>query len=275
MRCPRVYGALGVRHDYQVFFPSVAPLPRRPGPRAMSPSAVEASVVVVGKFAPSNRIVADLARVEALPKGELEAAEVVALLHHQFAEVNFSWGRLMVTRDRLQVDARQAPYVRAADLVAKYIREIEPTSSARAAGINTTTHYMFLDAAKRNALASSILNFPAWGDWGRDVLASLDSAADGVSTSGVTGVVVRQGGRHSDREAGYIDTRVEPGPPSPNGFEVLIRINDHFELDNTIEPPRSDAVRTTLVIEQVEKCFDASVARSLGIADGIVGGSGA
>ena len=237
----------------------------------MTPFSVEASVVILGRFSPSNRILAELSRVDALPKAELEAAEVVALLHQQFADVTFAWGRLLVSNDRLQVEAKQVPMVRALDLAAKYMREIEPTAAARVAGVNTTVTYRFTSAAERDELARRIVNFAGWGPWGKAILESLNKAEPGKSRSGMMSTVIRMG-NPPDREAGWIDARVEPGAPHASGFDVVIRVNDHFQLDPDVQPSRSEAVSTAIILEQVEKIFDASVSRALDISSGLIVG---
>jgi hypothetical protein len=237
----------------------------------MTPFSVEASVVMVGKFSPSGRILAELSRVGALPQAELEAAEVLALLHQQFAEVSFAWGRVLVANDRLQVEAKQVPMVRALDLMAKYVREIEPTATARMAGVNTTVLYRYTSAADRNDLARRMINFAGWGSWGKDILKSLDDGDPGKSRSGMTGATIRMGDL-TDREAGWIDARVEPGASHASGFDVLVRVNDHFQLDPEKHPARSDAVGTTVLLEQLEKVFDSSVIRALDISNGVIAG---
>ena len=237
----------------------------------MSPSSVEVSVVMVGKFSPSNRILAELSRVGALPEAELEAAEVLALLHQQFAEVAFVWGRLLVANDRLQVEAKQVPMVRALDLAAKYMREIEPTATARMAGVNTTVVYRYTSAADRNDLARRLLSFAGWGKWGKGILDSLGKANPAISRSGMVNAALRMGDA-SDREAGWTDVRVEPGASHASGFDVFVRVNDHFELDPGMQPPRSDVVCTALILEQLEKTFDATLGRALEISAGVISG---
>src|SRR4051794_1272978 len=132
----------------------------------MKPSTSNVSLVLVGTFSPSDISIHALADCKALPDGDLTAARYEALLPDQIVDVRLPWGKLAVVGERLVVEVNEAPYVRAADLALKCIRELTPSAVVRQMGINYTAHFE-MDLAQRDRIGQRLVPASNWGQFGR------------------------------------------------------------------------------------------------------------
>ena len=237
----------------------------------MNPESIDVTVVFLGKFSPAHTLLTELRKTKSLGTADLAEAYVKTVVDGQVAEVRFPWGALVVGADRLQVSTQQVPYIRASDLILKYVREIEPTARARALGINVRCIYRFLDGGDRDAVGVRLVPPLAWGSWGKEIEDSLNLPVTDASHGGMRTAVMRQG-RPGKREGGWFDAKVQATGSPDSPLEVTIETNDHYEFPETLNPPPSIDDMSARLVGRLENEFDISVLRSLNIANGIVTG---
>jgi hypothetical protein len=198
------------------------------------------------------------------------------LLNGHIVEIAFPWCVFGLTGNRLSVDTSQVPYVRAADLASKFIREIAPNSKVEKLGINVILTYGYADFTKRDQLGQRLVPPTNWGSWGTEVQNSQTFPATDPRHGGLLNVGMRQG-KPDSRDAGWIDVQIAPGMSSAGSHDVIIAINDHYEASTNLgDKPSSrlsEAAITASLMDQLESNFDASIERSLFIANEIIGGA--
>lgn len=243
--------------------------------RIMKPDSSVASVVLVGAFAPSKFLLPALAAADVLSSADVASAAYEMLLRDQGLQVSLPWGTFLVTADRFTVEAKQAPYVRAADFVLKCMREIASASTVRQMGINLKTEYIFRDPTARDSIGKRLLPAAAWGPWGRVVEKSQELPASDLQHGGLACAVLRQQKPEGRGVEGYVDARVDAATPTDAGWGVFVSINDHYQASGRTVGGRkvSEAVVTAGLLDMLEESFDSSVAASFEIANGIIAGT--
>jgi hypothetical protein len=241
----------------------------------MKPRATRVTVVFVGAFSPSSSILESLINEKAISKSDGEAAKYNALVNGQIVEIAFPWCVFGLVGNRFSVDTSQVPYVRAADLASKFISEIAPNSKVEKFGINVILTYGYTDSKERDQLGRRLVPPTNWGGWGTEIQNSQAFPVTDPRHGGLINVGMRQG-KPGDRDAGWIDVQIAPGMSSTNSHDVTIAINDHYEVSpnsaDISNSKLSDAAITASLLERFESNFDASIERSLSIANGIIEG---
>lgn len=226
---------------------------------------------------PTEFVPAKLAEAGAIAKEELSQIAWTALVPNQAVEYQFSWGRLFAVSDRFTIETQQVPFVRVADLALKCMREVASRAVVSRFGINFVCHFRLNRSQDRDRMGQRLVPLKNWGKWGSTVEESLSFPAQDPRHGGMMTVVVRQG-KPEDRDAGWIDVKIEPSMVIADGQGVLIAVNDHYEShlvhshrlnDNFEERTRkeSDALLT-----QLEQSFDSSIDRAEKIMNDILSG---
>jgi hypothetical protein len=239
----------------------------------MKPDSSVVSVVLVGAFAPSKFLLPALAEAQVLSASDLATAHYEMLLRDQAVHIILPWGTIQVLQERFTIEVAQAPYVRAADIVLKCVREVAGGSVVRQMGINLKSEYVYLDPASRDLLGRRLMPAAEWGAWGRDVAKSQELPATDLMHGGMACAVLRQQKKEDGGIEGHIDARVDAARPTSAGWGVFISINDHYQATSSASGSRvSDAVATATLLDRFAEVFDSSVSHSIGIADGIIAG---
>lgn len=239
----------------------------------MKPLTTSVSVVLLGKFLPGFFSIESLAAANAISRVDGEEARYEVLLRDQAVEIRFSWGKLLVVPERLVAEITQVPFVRALDLALKAVREVGPGATVEKLGVNVKSQYRYISTTERDQLGARLVPPAGWGAWGREIAKSFDYPAGEPRHGGLVQVTMRQG-KPDGREAGWIDAMVVAGGKSSDGFDVVINVNDHYELDSGDDVgPQPDAhVGSARLLSMLEGSFDDSVDRSHRILAGIVSG---
>jgi hypothetical protein len=241
----------------------------------MKPDSSVVSVVLVGAFVPSKFVLPALAEAEVLSSSDLASAHYEMLVRDQAVHIILPWGSVQVVQERFTIEVAQAPYVRAADLILKCMREVATGSVVRQMGINLKSEYVYLDPADRDLLGRRLMPAAAWGSWGKDVAKSQELPATSLMHGGLACAVLRQQKKEAGGVEGHVDARVDAARPTNAGWGVFISINDHYQasVSATGAYKASDAVATATLLDTFSDAFDGSVARSMTIADGIIAGA--
>lgn len=241
----------------------------------MKPDQNSISVVLVGTFEPVRFLLEELQRVEALGKSDIASAKYLSLLANQIVEIKLgNWGKLSVTDEILSVEVSEAPFIRAADLVLKCVRELAPNSIVRKLGINVKSWYAYQDPKVRDAFGTRISEPSHWGNWGKQIAENLSLPATDPKHGGLVSATLRQG-MPDDRESGHIDVRIDSAAVNaPVGvvFGVQILVNDHYEPSAATASSETERVHTVKLLEALEKRFDESIRRSMDISDDVISG---
>lgn len=169
-----------------------------------------ATVVLVGVFDPSAFLLEKLVDAALLAPADLKAARCEELLPGQLLTLRFGqWGRLNVLPGRWTFDIFEPPFIRACDFALRCIRELAPSSTVRAMGLNSSADFKFLDATQRDALGRRLVPAVAWGRWGRELARRMDEIpATEAGHPGALSAAMREP-RPRGREHGYLDIRWE------------------------------------------------------------------
>lgn len=239
----------------------------------MSPKAVRVNLVFVGEFFPSISILDSLLEKGAIDKSDFENVTYNALLNGQIVDLNLPWCTFSIIRTRLSIETSNVPYVRTADLASKYLREIAPTSKLAKLGINVILSYGYEDSVVRDKIGRNLVPPENWGSWGKEIEQSQLHPVGDPRHGGLINVGMRQG-KPDSRSAGWIDVQITPGISSTESHDVVITINDHYEMSldprDTSSRGLMNASITTILLDQLEESFDLSIDRSLSIANGII-----
>ena len=245
----------------------------RPCPRChavcpmMKPDSTTVAVVLIGRFDPSAMRIEQLKSAKVLRESDIDQASYVVLVPEQAIELKLPWGKLAVVHERLGVDAFDVPFIRAADLAIRCVRELNPTSFVVRLGINWISHFKFSTSKERDDIGTRLMPPQAWGAWGisiNDAIKRSDKQHGGMMSA-----IMRQTGL-PDREAGWIDVKVEPSMIIKDDRGVSISINDHYEMKAGPDHEQPVMVVTEKLLNIIETSFDDSLERSASIAQNVL-----
>lgn len=198
------------------------------------PAAYSAVTLVgLGKFDPDLFRLESLVESRVISEAEASRSKVMALLPKQIAHLTLPWGELVVLRDRFHVNTIEAPFIRAADIVAQIMNMAEDRCSLGAFGINYEGHFDIGTMAARDQLAMRLAPPAAWGSWGRAIRESMGSADTEVH-GGLSVITMRERFRIGVIR-GWYDVMVTASDKVPNHTGVRFLTNHHHEY--APEPP--------------------------------------
>jgi hypothetical protein len=225
-------------------------------------------VVFVGAFKPDEVLPEALAKSKTITIKEAGAVKFKSLLQGQIVEFDLDGLTVQVVPQRLVVHTTQVPYIRAADLALKIMREASPSATVTMFGINREYQYRFGSAADRDKLGIRLAPPLAWGDpFGKLIDEEQRShTEDAEQRSGVFSVTMRKMNL-ADREHGWLDLGVSATGVDKENVGVQVRANDHYQCHpkhdpETLSSDYHTASRTTRLLETFTKNFDDSIKRS-------------
>jgi hypothetical protein len=240
---------------------------------AMKPASVTVTVVLLGTFKPGALLLPNLVQHKAIGKGDAEQSSYEALLRDQVVDVKLPWARLVCIPERLSIETPLAPYVRAADLAAKCVREVAGGSLVTKVGLNVTCRYGFQSVKARDEFGQRLSPISAWGALGAEVAGTLGATPDKLH-GGLVRAAIRLPREHKTF-GGHLDLHVEAGDFSSGTYNVLLQTNDHFEpIGGDIQATGlSERMFSEALIEVIENEFDASIKKALDSMDSLINGS--
>ena len=223
----------------------------------IEPEISGVGIVVLGSFNPAIFTPAWFALHDLLPASVAESAEL-KVAHQQVTVFDADWLRLEVTTDRFSVDTRQAPHVRARDLVARVFGEHLSHTPLKAFGINRRVHFRVQSTTERDRIGRTLAPVEPWGTCGREI--ELDGAHGGLKS--LTMSQLCPAGRP---KGGEINVTVEPSVRvGAEGSGVYVQVNDHYAIEDT-GPGANERL-----MKLFEVSFDTSLRRSDEIIDQIM-----
>jgi hypothetical protein len=220
--------------------------------RLMRPQSTSVSIVLLGAFAPDRLTPAALASADVISKKDAEIAIPRTLLPGAVSHFDFHWGELSVTAQRFFANAKEAPYVRACDLVVKALRDLLPEARVTAFGINLESHFDLGSTAARDALGRRLAPPEAWGKWGEEVRRSMDR--EDSMHGGMVRIQMRLPFR-DERISGWLDVSAEPSSKISGKGGVVLRSNHHHQFAADL----NDKPEGLELVDALAERFDASV----------------
>lgn len=228
----------------------------------IEPENNSVSIVLLGSlnpaiFHPSWFVVNNL-----LNKGEAESAEI-EIMHGSIAIFKVGdWLRVQVESNRFFAVTTEPPFVRLYDLISRTFREALNHTPLSMMGINRQVHFSVGDDETRDKIGRKLAPQEAWGEWASSIGGRKDDKRGGMIS-----LSMRQYDL-DDREAGFIQAKVEPSPLIKSGAGIFVEVNDHYEIPKS---DSSDGAGAIPIMDILDKQFDKSIHRSEWIIDQIMG----
>jgi hypothetical protein len=182
-----------------------------------------ASIVLIGRFAPSSITPASLAGEGLLGRDEA-LSSLSPTLTPNFSIFDASWLHAEITENRLLLSTTDsAEAIRLCDL-AVGILSLSPPQPISAVGLNRNVHFQVASSAEWHSIGDRLLPKEPWKG-------TLD--LPGTRSAVIQGV-------RQDDFLGHIQVTVEPSFRMPPGaFGVFVEHNDHYFLRQTESKPKS------------------------------------
>jgi hypothetical protein len=224
-----------------------------------------ANVVALGRFDVRSFTPTALLGSEVLTLPEATAVESLTVIPGRAVSFETSGLKVTAEQHRIQIERLAPPYIKAADVLSKAIRDnAKFPSDITAVGINTNATWLLDDLDVRNKLGRQLAPIDAWGRWSEELRRAAEVGARDPRNPGLASITMRLP-MTEDRKAGWIDVRVGPTFRVAGGPEIIIAINDHYAFDDADKEPEPLALLAT-----VETRFDASIKRADEIAASIL-----
>ena len=222
-----------------------------------------ANVVVVGGFDVRSFTPTALLQSDVLTPPEAKSVESLTVIPGRIVTFQTSGLKVTAEQHRLQIERHVPPYIKAADVLAKAIRDNSTfPSSITAVGINTNATWRLDDFDVRDKLGRQLAPIDAWGRWSEDLKRAAEFGPRDRRHPGVASITMRLP-LSDDRKAGWIDVRV--GPAYSGAPEIIISTNDHYAL-----PDDEKETDPLALLAVVETRFDASLRRADEVAASIL-----
>ncbi len=228
------------------------------------------TLVLVGTFSTAAFSIESLAKTNSIGSDDARLATYEAFVRGQVCDIRLPWGKFAAIENKLVVEVNEAPYIRAADLAIKCLRDVSSGGVVRQIGIN---HLAFFEATleERDVIGRRLLPAENWGGFGAAVAEGFNYGVKDLRHGGLTVAVLRLG-KFDDRPGGHTDARVEPGNRGDT-TGIVVSINDHYEMPpNKDGSPVSDRIVTAALLDYLEVNFDKSVERSIRFVNQIIEG---
>lgn len=223
----------------------------------IEPEISGVAIVLRGSFNPSIFQPFWMAR-QGLITDEAAASATVGVIHQEISQFAVeSEFILNVQSDRFQISRATAPLIPVSDLCSRIFGDILPHTPISQLGINRSVHFSVGSVRERDRIGKLIAPQDPWGEFGSGFNSDDPLKLGGLQTMTMINKKV------SDREAGWIQARIEPSQSIGKGETgIFIEINDHYQIKDT-----TDAVVAMRILQER---FDASIANSDKIIDQIM-----
>lgn len=223
----------------------------------IKPSDSKTSIVLAGSFNPLIFKPSWFAKNEIIGEEESENAEI-EIIHSELVKFQLTWLSVVVEKSRFVAEVRQPPDIRLYDFVLKTFGEFLIHTPVWAMGINKRVEFDAGSFEQRNKIGHTLAPPQAWGEWS----SKLDSINE-KGSGGLVSITMRQSVA-DDREAGYIQTKVEPVKKSQSG--VMVEVNDHYAVERL-----EDVEGCDYIVGMLRDNFDNSLSESCWIVDQVMG----
>jgi hypothetical protein len=215
------------------------------------------AIVLRGNFNPSIFQPFWMAR-QGLISDESAQEATVSVIHPEISNFAIEPDFILhVQADRFQISTATAPLIRVADLCSRIFGDILPHTPINQLGINRSVHFSVGTADERDRIGNLIAPKEPWGDWGTEF------KSDDMAKRGGLQAMIMIDKKVDDREAGWIQARIEPSQSIGRGESgIFIEVNDHYQLKQS-----TDALAMMRILQDR---FDASMATADKIIDQIM-----
>ena len=205
------------------------------------------TIVLLGSFNPQIFLPTWFSNQDLIRKEESEAA-TIEVVHREVVVFSTDWFRLEVLPERVVFSASQTQFYEVLrDLVLGTFKILRHTPTVKL-GINRSIHFLINSVEEWHALGNRLAPKEPWGGI--------------LETPGLATLTIQA--KRPDESKGYVSVKVEPSKKVAPG--VFIVVNDHFEVKD-----ESSAQGADEILEILEKSWSGSIARSLKIAQTLVG----
>ncbi len=229
-----------------------------------------ASIVLLGVFDVRAFAPPALARKGTISETEFLDSEITTVIPSRVVNFELKSIKVSAQSERVQIEVSAPPFIKAADVVCKALRDSpEYPSKITAVGINLHTHYTLDSFEIRDRLGRRLAPIDAWGRWSEQLQKAANFPVDDQRHSGLMSVVMRLP-MTEDRVSGWIDAKVEASMRVEKSPEVFIGINDHYDLTGAKESEAESSENPLSLLQIVETRFDASMHRAEDIISSIL-----
>jgi hypothetical protein len=223
----------------------------------IEPEISGASIVLRGNFNPSIFQPFWMAQ-QGLISEEAAQEATISVIHpeisHFAVEPDFI---LQVQVDRFQLTTATAPLIRVCDLCSRIFGDVLPHTPINQLGINRSVHFSVGTADERDRIGHFIAPLAPWGEWGTKF------TSDDMTKRGGLQTMIMIDKKVDDREAGWIQARIEPSQSIGKGESgIFMEINNHYQLKQS-----TDAL---VMMRTLQDRFDSSIAYADKIIDQIM-----
>jgi hypothetical protein len=223
----------------------------------IEPEISGVAIVLRGNFNPSIFQPFWMAQQGLISDEDAQAA-TVSVIHPEIS--NFAIEPefiLHVQTDRFQISTATAPVIAVADLCSRIFGDILPHTPINQLGINRSVHFSVGTADERDRIGNIIAPKEPWGSWGKDF------QSDDLTKRGGLQSMIMIDKKVDDREAGWIQARIEPSQSIGKGENgIFVEVNDHYQLKQS-----TDALAIMRILQDR---FDASMTMAEKIIDQIM-----
>jgi hypothetical protein len=218
------------------------------------------AIVLRGNFNPTIFQPAWFSKHELITEEAAAGANIV-VIHPEITTFNvdpdFSFS---CDRDRLNIVRAVAPLILASDLISRIFGDLLPHTPIGQLGINRYVHFSVGSFEERDRVGRMLAPREPWGRWGEELASEDEARAGGLLSL----TMIQQ--NVSDREAGWVQVKVEPSTRIGRGRTgIFIEVNDHYQL-----PEPEKAVNASTMIQILQERFDTSLRNSDAIVDQIM-----
>jgi hypothetical protein len=223
----------------------------------IEPEIVGVAIVLRGSFNPSIFQPFWMAK-QGLITDEAAESATVGVIHQEISQFAVeSEFILNVQTDRFQISRATAPLITVCDLCSRIFGDILPHTPITQLGINRSVHFSVGSMQERDRIGRLIAPQDIWGDFGEGFNSDDPLKRGGLQTM----TMINK--KASDREAGWIQARIEPSQSIGKGeTSIFMEINDHYQMKDT-----NDAIAVMRILQDR---FDASIANADKIIDQIM-----
>ncbi len=225
----------------------------------IEPEAKFVSIVLLGSFNPTIFNPDWLFRNELITEAEFDTSQV-EFVHPQISHIRTDWLDLQVEPERLVARTSEIP-IQLRDLVFRVFGEKLPHTPIRMMGINLEVHFSVGSAEERTRIGQLLAPPDIWGEWSKGI-----RAGDGKSQGGLRSLSIQQSVFDWDRPNGFVVATVEPSNLIKKFSGIMMRVNDHYEVQNVKEVADASEITGHLASE-----FDRSLKQSEKIINIVMG----
>jgi hypothetical protein len=197
----------------------------------MEPVFFSPSVVLLGAFNPDDFHPDKLSQEKIITQADFEEVQYRLIVPGRALQFDLPWSKILIGKDRFQVEAIEAPYIRVSDFVAKALIDLDIKYAVTAVGLNAESHFDLLSVEARDQLGTKIAPPKAWASWGSVIAANMHGTREeNPIHGGLVTMQMRQPFLDVEKGInGWLDVTLGLSGRLPQ-TGVMLRSNKHYQV---------------------------------------------